>query len=113
MEFCRVSAAGRRELSRPVGPQIEVPAGTTGMFGCKELWLWLFFVVREEIPIRSLIKVLINMWCCGAQACQEFCLNAFACFLILFHKNQYFYIAQKVTVATAFILTFTLCSIYI
>ena len=46
-------------------------------------------------------------------ACQEFCVNASANFPIFFHSHWPLYMVHKVKVATAFILTFTLCTIYI
>ena len=46
-------------------------------------------------------------------ACQEFCVNASANFPIFFHGPWSLYMVHKVKVATAFILTFTLCTIYI
>ena len=46
-------------------------------------------------------------------ACQEFCVNASANFPIFFHGSWSLYMVHKVKVATAFILTFTLCTIYI
>ena len=46
-------------------------------------------------------------------ACQKFCVNASANFPIFFHDLWSLYMVHKVKVATAFILTFTLCTIYI